>query len=165
MRASMAAATCCAPSSRNAPCAKAARVETGNTGRSAAKASPWVTPVAMRTPVKLPGPRPKAMASSALNVSPLSASTSCTMGNNSAACSRGASCERACTVSPSSRATEQNSVALSRASIFTGWSADRTRACDYRMKCGAPLPAIHGFHGISPSLSKRRSRPSMASAA
>ena len=44
--------------------ASARRSDTGTTGSSAAKASPWATLAASRTPVKAPGPRPKAIASS-----------------------------------------------------------------------------------------------------
>ncbi|ENY56846.1 hypothetical protein C210_16691 [Klebsiella pneumoniae subsp. pneumoniae KpMDU1] len=66
-----------------------ASVETPIIGSSAPSASPWAIPMPMRTPVKLPGPRPKASASSSLSVVPLSVRTSCTSGRIRWVCSRG----------------------------------------------------------------------------
>ena len=47
----------------------------GSTGLAAPKASPCATEQAVRRPVKAPGPRPKAMASSACNETPACASS------------------------------------------------------------------------------------------
>ena len=49
-----------------------ANVDTGNTGRSQANATPCTTPAAIRSPVNEPGPRPKAIASSCDRVIPAS---------------------------------------------------------------------------------------------
>ena len=85
------------PLSRIPPCAILARVETGTTGRPAAKAIPWATLAAIRTPVNEPGPQPNAQASSPAFVSPASASNDSIIGRISAACCRGASACRSST--------------------------------------------------------------------
>ncbi|CSC26077.1 Uncharacterised protein [Vibrio cholerae] len=81
MRASIALATWVNPCKRYAACAIAAKVEMPIIGRSAPKAKPCAIPMPIRTPVKLPGPRPKAKASNSCSVTPASFKTSSTIGN------------------------------------------------------------------------------------
>ncbi len=64
MRASSVAHTSVCPPAARAASAMTSKVSIGNTGMPAPNASPCATEHAVRKPVKAPGPRPKAIASS-----------------------------------------------------------------------------------------------------
>src|SRR4030066_2153155 len=122
MRASKAAST----RGASTPCASAASEETGTTGISAPKASPWATPAPMRSPVNDPGPRPKAIASRRVRVKPVSASSSSTMARMRPECCGPVS--KRSTTSPSFQtATEQASGEASGARSFKFQTGDSDR--------------------------------------
>ena len=83
--------------------------------------------IARRTPVNAPGPRPMAIASSCDLATPASASSCSAQGNDSSAWRRGAISKRSCTSPSSHRATEQASVAVSKASSFMRGNVDCAR--------------------------------------
>ena len=99
-------------------CAIARRSETGITGRPAAKARPWVTLAARRSPVNAPGPRPKAIASSAASAVPASSSNVSTINSSCAPCPRAAGASRPISVPSCQSAALQDSLARSSARIF-----------------------------------------------
>ena len=123
IRASIADRICV--SSAGARSASTCSVETGSSGRSSASAMPCAMAIARRTPVKAPGPRLSAMPSSWRRLMPASASSASAHGRLSSACRRGAISKRSSTCPSTCRATEQASVAVSKASSFIGSGQNR----------------------------------------
>lgn len=118
MRASRAAITRCRRARRHPPWASAARVDTGIVGTPRPRLNPWATATAIRTPVKDPGPRLNAIASSCGRVRFRSSSKDSNMPRISSPCRRGARSRRWVMTPSASKAAEQASPEVSRPRIF-----------------------------------------------
>src|SRR5882757_8674349 len=117
MRASIQAMTCCAPP-RIACRPRASRVVTATTGSDAPNASPCATDTPILTPVNAPGPTLAAIPSSIPRTMPASERTASTISRIRSAWPRPTSLNTPTRSASVSNATEQASVAVSRASTF-----------------------------------------------